>query len=296
MIELNEHNTLQEYAVCINRDAYNMAGILHIPYRHSQIGVVVIVGGGQYRVGAHRQFVDIARTLAKENVTVLRFDLFGMGDTFGQRKHYFNNEGDIEQAVNYLRAYMPELVHVGIFGICDGASAGIAYANKSSVINHVMAVNPWIRSDLGSSRAILKHYYISKIYDWRFYKRLFKGRVSLTKAIHGLISNVRKALITVKSNSIGKTVEKKEYISAVDDSTPLMTSLLQFSGNTNILLSKRDLTAKEFYETFRCQCRHEQKNIDKIKLIEVDADHTFSGENEHDLLLEQTVAWVKSIK
>ena len=44
----------------------------------ADIGVVIVVGGPQYRVGSHRQFVTLARALAASGVPALRFDYRGM--------------------------------------------------------------------------------------------------------------------------------------------------------------------------------------------------------------------------
>ena len=41
-----------------------LLGIISVPDSADDTGVVVIVGGPQYRVGSHRQFVLLARSLA----------------------------------------------------------------------------------------------------------------------------------------------------------------------------------------------------------------------------------------
>jgi len=47
-------------------------------------GVLIVVGGPQYRVGSHRQFVMLARFLADHGVPCMRFDYRGMGDVSGE--------------------------------------------------------------------------------------------------------------------------------------------------------------------------------------------------------------------
>ena len=51
-----------------------LLGILHPGAPDSERGVLVVVGGPQYRVGSHRQFVLLARALAAAGIPVLRFD------------------------------------------------------------------------------------------------------------------------------------------------------------------------------------------------------------------------------
>ena len=56
-----------------------LMGILAKPETPADTGVIVIVGGPQYRVGSHRQFVLLSRALAAAGYAVLRFDYRGMG-------------------------------------------------------------------------------------------------------------------------------------------------------------------------------------------------------------------------
>ena len=66
--------------------AQDMLGIVSLPAPDApqqNTGVVIVVGGAQYRVGSHRQFVQMARLLAAAGYPVLRFDFPGMGDSPG---------------------------------------------------------------------------------------------------------------------------------------------------------------------------------------------------------------------
>lgn len=68
-----------------------LVGILEIPQRPARVGVVVVVGGPQYRVGSHRQFVLFGRALAHAGYPVLRFDCTGMGDSGGEARAYIRH-------------------------------------------------------------------------------------------------------------------------------------------------------------------------------------------------------------
>ena len=46
----------------------SLIGILHRPERPRRTGVVIVVGGPQYRVGSHRQFTLLARYLAEQRL------------------------------------------------------------------------------------------------------------------------------------------------------------------------------------------------------------------------------------
>ena len=51
-------------------------------------GVLVIVGGPQYRVGSHRQYVQLSRHLAEQGIASMRFDVRGMGDSPGVQRSF----------------------------------------------------------------------------------------------------------------------------------------------------------------------------------------------------------------
>ena len=82
-------SAVREDAVVFQCEGASLVGILHVPEREpARIGVLVIVGGPQYRVGSHRQFVLMARSLAQSGYAVLRFDYRGMGDSDGEMRTF----------------------------------------------------------------------------------------------------------------------------------------------------------------------------------------------------------------
>ena len=72
-----------------------LVGILAKPETPAKTGIVVIVGGPQYRAGSHRQFVLLSRSLAAAGYAVLRFDYRGMGDSEGQQRNFEAVSADI---------------------------------------------------------------------------------------------------------------------------------------------------------------------------------------------------------
>jgi pimeloyl-ACP methyl ester carboxylesterase len=82
--------------------------------------------GLAHRIGPHRLNVRLARHLAQEGITSLRFDLSGMGDSQASRSsaHF------MEQAVRDMKAAMDHMERAYgirrflVFGICSGAVNG----------------------------------------------------------------------------------------------------------------------------------------------------------------------------
>ena len=87
----------------------DLLGIIHLPEAVSRRGVVILVGGPQYRVGSHRQFLLLARALAQHGVPVLRFDFRGMGDSDGEFHGFEKLDKDIAAAIDAFAAAVPQV-------------------------------------------------------------------------------------------------------------------------------------------------------------------------------------------
>ena len=77
-------NDTREQTFLFDADDATLVGIVSVPTaRVASTGVLVVVGGPQYRVGSHRQFVLLARALARRGIAAMRFDCAAMGDSAG---------------------------------------------------------------------------------------------------------------------------------------------------------------------------------------------------------------------
>ena len=107
----------------------------------SFLGVVIVVGGPQYRAGSHRQFTLMARALAAAGYPVLRFDYRGMGDSTGLHRDFESLNGDLAAAIETLLQHEPNVQRVALWGLCDGASAALLYLHATRD-SRVQAVRP----------------------------------------------------------------------------------------------------------------------------------------------------------
>jgi len=72
-----------EEALVFDCGGSSLIGVLSGAALAAERGVLIVVGGPQYRAGSHRQFTLLARHLAERGVPTLRFDYRGMGDSDG---------------------------------------------------------------------------------------------------------------------------------------------------------------------------------------------------------------------
>ena len=75
-----------EQALTFDCDGERLVGVVAVPERPVPVGVLIVVGGPQYRAGSHRQFVHLARRLAGAGIAAMRFDYRGMGDASGDAR------------------------------------------------------------------------------------------------------------------------------------------------------------------------------------------------------------------
>jgi alpha/beta superfamily hydrolase len=99
-----------------------LLGILSQPELASATGVLIIVGGPQYRTGSHRQFVLLARALAEAGYPALRFDTRGMGDSGGEARNFERIDQDIAAAIDAIFQHCPQLQRVALWGLNSGSS------------------------------------------------------------------------------------------------------------------------------------------------------------------------------
>lgn len=228
----------QEQALQITGDGFDMLGILSLPAPGTPVqrtAVVIVVGGAQYRVGSHRQFVRLARHLATAGYPVLRFDLPGMGDSPGEPVPFEDTAPHIAAAIGALHSQCPHADRTVLWGLCDGASASLLYvqATQDPRVAGLALLNPWVRSEAGLARARVKHYYRQRLREPSFWQKALKGAVGW-QALRGLWRN----LLTMRQ----KTVQSLTF------QERMAHGWQGFEGKTLLMLSERDLTAQEFVE------------------------------------------------
>lgn len=281
-----------EQAVIMNGDAEPMVGIVSRPEEPGALGLVVVVGGPQYRVGSHRQFVLLARCLAKAGFAVLRFDYRGMGDSPGEPRSFESIDDDIALAVNALQQACPAVTQVVLWGLCDGASASLLYTGRraDARIAGLCLLNPWVRSDSTLARTHLKHYYLDRLLQRDFWANLWRGQWAWRQSLAGLLQSVR-ALQPAPA-----------ALTTPDEGAPFQSqmarSLKQYKGKVLLILSEPDTTAQEFLECAATdpdwQGVLQRPGVQRLDVAQ--ADHTFSSAEWRALVEQAVLQWMTRLK
>jgi exosortase A-associated hydrolase 1 len=293
--------TAHELPVVIPCGAEQMLGILHTPSNALPLGVVIIVGGPQYRVGSHRQFAIMARDFAEAGRVTLRFDCRGMGDSEGEFRGFENIGDDIRAAIDALYAEQRNLSGVILFGLCDAAAAAMFYAGNDPRVAGMVLANPWARTETGLARVHLRHYYTRRMLSREFWSKVFSGQFKLATSARALAATVQSAIWGARPAEPARGPVEKEgaqpkpgALSDVGLPDRMRRALEKFHGPTLFLLSGNDLTAREFEDASKGSRQWRRlmarPNCTIRRLPE--ADHTWSNRADLDDAIAMALDWI----
>jgi len=279
----------QETALQFDCAGENLIGIASLPDQSATRGVLVVVGGPQYRVGSHRQFTLLARALASEGFPVLRFDYRGMGDSCGAMRDFEDVDADLEAAIGQLFALAPGLKDVVIWGLCDGASAAMFYAERDPRVAGLVMLNPWARSEQGLAKSTLKHYYLARLRDPALWKKIARLQFDYAGAAASMAGMLRKAFG-------GATVAPGAATARPSFHVRMRDGLARFRGRGLFIISGADLTAKEFLDMAGSsrEWRTAVEGPAMTRQTLAAADHTFSRRAWRDQVASWTVQWLRA--
>lgn len=247
-------------------------------------GVVLVVGGPQYRVGSHRQFVTLARRLAAAGFPVMRFDYRGIGDSAGVPHTFEDIDDDIRAAADLLVA-RARVARIVIWGLCDAASAAMMYAPNDDRVAGLVLANPWVHSPQGEARVRLKTYYLGRLANRAFWRKLVRGQVDWRDSLGSLRRYLEQAF-----KRRGDGDEPRHFI------VRMLEGWSRFDGESLLILSGDDLTAEEFRRLCSSSRRwQEVRAREAVACCELaEANHTFSSAEWRGAVEEATLAWLAS--
>lgn len=256
------------------------------PGQSGELGVLVIVGGPQYRVGSHRQFVQLARHLAAEGFPTLRFDYRGMGDACGAATSFEAAGDDIVSAIDGLLRAAPSVRRVVLWGLCDAASAALMHGTAHVAVAGVVLVNPWVRSEATLATTTVKHYYRGRFLEREFWLKLATGRFDWRASLRSLGANLLAARRLPTGTESGGDFRDR-----------MARGWAALRGPSLLILSGDDLTAREFVDYSVGQERW-RRLLARPEVRRVDvhgADHTFSRRTWKAQVEHETSRWLHEV-
>lgn len=284
---------MNERALVFHVGGDELVGIVHPGAEDAERGIIVVVGGPQYRVGSHRQFLLLARRLAAADIPVFRFDYRGMGDAAGRPRTFEDISEDLRAAIDVFMAEQPSLKSVVLWGLCDAASAALMYAGDDRRVDGLVLLNPWVRTAEGQARARLRHYYLQRFFSREFWAGLIRGRRRVFASLRDLLASIRRARAAAPDTDSDTGDERPRLTGTLPER--MAAGWKRFSGSVLLILSGDDLTAREFTDTTARSPAWEgllqERRVSTCELA--DANHTFSRHDWRERVTVWTLDWLR---
>jgi exosortase A-associated hydrolase 1 len=233
-------------------------------------GLLIVSGGNEIRVGAHRGMAQLAGRLAEAGHPVFRFDRRGIGDSSGENHGFESSPDDIAAAAAAFRQAAPHLTRIAAFGNCDAATA-LAFFHTRAGIDQLVLANPWVieaTDDLPPAAAIRARY-AERLRDPREWVRLLRGGVDIRKLVSGLLKVSR-------AKSQQENGLPARLATALGEARIPVTVLLAKGDNAAIAF--RDAWAGPAFEAARAKAGIEELDS---------ASHSFAPVGDKQWLFEQ---------
>lgn len=315
-----------------NKDGLSLYGILHKPEnpRRPHTGIIFIFAGVRGRVGTSRQYVEYARRLCdKEGYYILRYDVYGMGDSEGDvppcpARHYYGTiqtgryVDDVDSGVKFfLNEVNVEKKY--LFGLCGGAiTALLAGKYQKNIDGYILLSVPTFIDD--PSVDYYKRYgwsyywlhllpYIYKLKSPSAWYRLITGKTDIPElldvlkgSIFGGISSIQRKvyerLNIIKEPPKGSSPGEKEETKGIAHMNKLFLdaySMIMTRGKPILFIfGDYDIFYEEFVREF--ESKYMAKDPRAKSLCEVfvipKANHMFTFAEWRKLIIEKVVEWL----
>lgn len=239
-------------------------------------GLLIVSGGNEIRIGAHRGMAELAATVAAAGHPAFRYDRRGIGDSTGENNGFESTSKDIREATAAFRREVPQITRIVAFGNCDAASALILF-HTGSAIDALVLTNPWTieaADDLPPAAAIRSRY-VEKLKNPRELLRLFTGGVNIRKLVSGLLK------VSTKSSQSPAGLPARLAIALSTTQIPV-----------TILLAKADNTALAFADHWQSEAFAKARTSCTLDTCDTDS-HSFARPRDKAWLTQRVLTALK---
>lgn len=227
-------------------------------------GLLLVTGGSQTRIGSHRMYEKLAKSLAEKGYPCFRYDRRGVGDSAGEDPGFRGSGPDLGAAAQAFRKEAPALRRLIGFGLCDGASAIALYGDEAGLDGLILA-NPWlVEAEEGApATAAVRAHYRKRLLSREGWKRLLTGAINFRKLGRGLRSLFSRRQAESLSNDVASALLRHR----------LPTEVILCRGDNTAIAADAEIRAWPYDGLIRAS-----------QVIETDS-HTFARPGDDAMLL-----------
>ena len=159
-------------------------------------------------------------------------------------------------------------------------------------------LNPWVRTEQGQAKAVVKHYYLDRLKQRSFWVKVFSLKFDF---IGSMKSALQMISLARGQRTSDLEINKNSAMVEVDRSKPLpdrmLDGLSRFKGRIMLVMSGRDMISKEFDDLLQAVPAW-QEHLAACAMVRHDlqyADHTFSSSAWRDQVAERGIGWLASL-
>jgi pimeloyl-ACP methyl ester carboxylesterase len=237
---------------------------------------VILNTGIIHRVGHHRMYVTLSRTLAEAGYAVLRFDFSGIGDSDVGTDGLPPLESclaEIKEVLDWLEASR-QARRIILMGLCSGADHAVLYAGSDPRIVGLVLLDP----TLPWTRRHYLHYYSRRLLRLKSWLNAIQGRISLGTKLRELTAR------TLGRDLGASSTFEQAYQSTVNAGIPFLTVLTAEDA--------RNTYGEQLFDAFPNVAFGELVRLEFLR----DCDHTFSFESDRERLTRLVLNWTSNTR
>ncbi len=255
-------------------------------HAQSEMACICITAGLLHHVGPHRLHVLLARSLAEEGISTLRFDISGIGDSLIRSDDFPANEAPVQEINSAMKVLEKRgFTRFVLFGICSGAVQAVKVAAGNSKVAGIILVNTG--ADTGETETeanpqeALQFYLKRSLFNLKAWRNLFTGKIKY-----------RALFITLFFSLIYKLKNLNKKIDTFEDKLDAEITPYIEQG-TSILMVMSDRHA-QYYEL-------QKQAFDKLLgerfkiLVYTQADHLFTPLSVQKDVIHQVCLWSRDL-
>jgi len=237
-------------------------------------GLLLVTGGSQTRIGSHRMYERLAKSLAGLGYPCFRYDRRGVGDSGGDDPGFRGSGPDLAAAASAFRQESPGVERIIGFGLCDGASA-LALFGRAAGLDGLILVNPWlVEAEAGEPPpAAIRSHYRQRMLSLEGWRKILTGAIDYRK----LLSGVRKISAKQEASSLARDV------AAALAASRLRAWAILAEGDGTAIAAQEELKAPAF-----------KGLIEGVQKVASDS-HTFARPGDDAALLAATVRALEAL-
>ncbi len=276
-------------SACLFGDNAQLVGVYThaCPSKPTQPCALYLTAGLLHHIGPHRLYVEMARSLAADGISGLRFDLAGVGDSetrSGGGDFAERSIGDVKTAMDYLSETFGHNRFV-LIGLCSGADDALATAARDPRVVGTVLLNGYAYRAGQFLMHRIMQFYLPRLFSAQKVVNQFKKFTKRNPSRSEQQDTAALAKLDDDYRFIPPKSETAERIGSITSAGTQMLFIYTGSEHEEYTYSG------QFFDMFP-----EFRDNSRVRELFIrEADHTFVLRADRDKLIEKVRSWFSGV-